>query len=479
MDIDESKLSVYLKKIASNDYGDFMKEGFERRISTVLPYLIDINQDGYGDLVFSLEKSTGSAKPNRIVYVLNNKNQGFDFENAKDLIPYNDSASKDNFMNYVLSDVYAEDINKNGTQEIVFCFAKEFSTIDNESPFPSQQFYRIVEIGKTGTITDQTSTYFEGTTNNIKVSSKNGGNFFLKNVDEDPELEIIPYFSTLDPTYYSFFPKAGWYGYWNNYAGFQYFDLVNNKYQVKRLGTIQRISDDFSAGKINEVKPFEPSPNGPYFLHDFDKDGKSEILITGNNSDQLWQPSVDFQFNSRLGEVKENTALNSEIDSIAIPASLNASNFSFSLLEDNVFLGIKNIKIYVKSAIDYETIANKKITLAIKVTNTKYNTYTLMERVYNVADVAETVILGTLEERGGHVSPNPFSRHIQVDFPAELGKVAEMQVYDLQGKQQQQPREISMGEMIDLGYLSPGTYFLHVGSLDHSKVYTQKLIKIP
>ena len=468
-----------LKKIVSNDFGDFMKEGFERRISTVLPYLIDINQDGYGDLVFSLQKSTGDAKPNRIVYVLNTKNQGFDFDNVKDLIPYNESSSKDNYLNYVLSDVYADDINKNGTQEIVFCFAKEFSTVDDEAPYPSQQFYRIIEIGKTGTITDQTSSYFEGTTNNIKVSSKNGGNFFLKNIDEDPELEIIPYFSTLDPTYYSFFPKAGWYGYWNNYAGFQYFDLVNNKYQVKRLGTIQRISDDFSGGKINAVKPFETSPNGTYFLHDFDKDGKSEILISGNNADQLWQPTADFQFNSGTAEVKENTALNVEIDSIAIPTSLNASNFTFSLLEENAFLGLKNNKIYIKSAIDFETISNKKITLPIKVTNTKYNTYSLMERVYTVTDVAETVILGTLEERGGRITPNPFSRQIQVDFPAELGKIAEVKVMDLQGKQHDSTREISSGEILDLSYLSPGTYFLRVESLDHRQVFSQKLVKIP
>jgi hypothetical protein len=468
-----------LKKIVSNDFGDFMKEGFQRRISTILPYLIDINQDGYGDLVFSLEKSTGITKPNRIVYVLNNKNQGFDFENVKDLIPYNESSSKDNYLNYVLSDVYAEDINKNGTQEIVFCFAKEFSTVDNEAPFPSQQFYRIIEIGKTGTITDQTSAYFEGTSNNIKVSSKNGGNFFLKNIDDDPELEIIPYFNTYDPTYYSFFPKDGWYGYWNNYAGFQYFDFIENKYRIRRIGNIQRILDDNSSGKINAVKIFEPNPNSNIFFHDFDKDGKSEILITGSNSDQLWQPTADFQFNSGTAEVKENTALNVEIDSIAIPTSLNASNFTFSLLEENAFLGLKNNKIYIKSAIDFETISNKKITLPIKVTNTKYNTYSLMERVYTVTDVAETVILGTLEERGGRITPNPFSRQIQVDFPAELGKVAEVQVVDLQGKQYDSTREISSGEILDLSYLSPGTYFLRVESLDHRQVFSQKLVKIP
>lgn len=468
-----------LKKIYPFDYGDFMKEGFERRISTILPYLIDINQDGFGDLVFCLQKSTGTHQPNRIVYVLNNKNQGFDFENVKDLVPYNESLSKENYLNYVLSDVYAEDINKNGTQEIVFCFAKEFSTVENESPYSSQQFYRIVEIGKTGTITDQTSTYFEGSSNNIKVSSKNGGNFSLKNIDEDAELEIIPNFNALDPAYYSFFPKAGWYGYWNNYAGFQYYDLVNGKYQTKRLGAIQRISDDNSAGKINAVKPFEPSPNGPYFFHDFDKDGKVEILITGNNLDQLWQASGDFQFNSGQKEVKENTDINVEIDSIAIPSPHLSANFSFSLLEENNYIGLKNNKIYVKSAIDYETIATKKITLPIKVTNTKYNTYSILERVYQVIDVAETVILGTQEEQETSISPNPFTRQIQVNFPAQFGNTALIQVVDMQGKQQATRSQITQGEILDLGFLSPGTYLLHIESVDKTKTLAKKIVKIP
>jgi hypothetical protein len=103
-----------LTKILNSDVADFMSEGFQRRISTMLPYLVDVNQDGYGDLIFSLEKLSGEKKPNRIVYALNNKNKGFEFNALQDFIPYNDNASKDNYLNYVLSDVYAEDINKNG-----------------------------------------------------------------------------------------------------------------------------------------------------------------------------------------------------------------------------------------------------------------------------------------------------------------------------------------------------------------------------
>lgn len=468
-----------LKSIYPNDFGDFMNEGFQRRISTILPYLVDVNQDGYGDLVFSLQKSTGAHQPNRIVYVLNNKNQGFDFENVKDLVAYNPSLVKENYLNYVLSDLYADDLDKNGTQEIVMCFAKEFSTVQDESPYPSQQFYRIVEIEKSGTVTDRTVNYFEGSSNNIVVSSKNGGNFFLQNIDEDPELEIIPYFNTYDPNLFSFFPKAGWYGYWNNYVGFQYFDLINGKYKIKRLGAIQRTLDDNSLGKNNAVKAYETNPNGSYYFHDFDKDGKNEILVIGNNADQLWQPSADFQFNSAMGEVKENTAINAEIDSIAIPSSLNASNLTFTLLEDNAFLGLKNNKIYVKSAIDFETIANKKIILPIKVGNTKYNSYSIMERVYQVSDVAETVILGVEEEQETSIAPNPFTRQIQVHFPQQFGNTALLQVADIQGKQQVPLSQITQGEILDLGFLSPGTYLLYIESLDKMKTLAKKIIKIP
>jgi hypothetical protein len=387
--IENTNYQFSLTKILNSEVADFMSEGFQRRISTMLPYLVDVNQDGYGDLIFSLEKLSGAHKPNRIVYALNNKNKGFAFNDLKDFIPYSDNASKDNYLNYVLSDVYAEDINKNGTQEVVFCFAKEFSTVGNENPYPSQQYYRIVEITSNGTIIDQTSSYFEGTTNNIKVSSKNGGNFQFVNMDADPELEIIPYFNALDPTYYPFFPKEGWYGYWNNYTGFQYFDLVNSKYQIKRLGNLISYSDDNSTGKPNSIKINETYANGQFMFHDFDKDGKNEILLTGNNTDQLLQPTVDFQFNSKLIELKENTPVNSNIDTISVSSPISIADFTFSLVEPNDFIGLTGNKLIVKAAIDFETIKTKKIVVPIKVTNTRYNTFTIIERTFNVMDVLE------------------------------------------------------------------------------------------
>jgi hypothetical protein len=467
-----------LKKIFNSDNADFMNEGFFRRISTTIPYLIDINQDGYGDLIFSLEKLSGDPKPNRIVYALNNKNQGFDFNSLKDFIPYNDSPAKENYLNYVLSDVYADDINNNGTQEVVFCFAKEFSTVEMETPLPSQQYYRIVEIEKSGTIKDQTSAYFEGSTNNIKVSSKNGGNFFLKNIDKDPELEIIPYFNALDPAYYSFFPKEGWYGYWNNYTGFQYFDLVNSKFQIKRLANIQGISDDNSPGKNNAVKTMETYTNGPFFIHDFDKDGNNEILITGNNADQLWQPTVDFQFNSKALEVKENTAPNTNIDSITVSAPISIADFTFSLLEDNNYIGLKDNKFFVKAAIDYETIPTKKIVVPVKVTNTKYNSFTLLERTFTVTDVQEVVILANQLESETIVSPNPFSNRLQISFSADFGKTAQVKIMDMSGNIYFKKASVVDGDQIDVSSLAGGNYILHLESNYNSNAKAIKISKI-
>ena len=467
-----------LKKILNSDNGDFMKEGFLRRISTTIPYLIDINQDGYGDLIFSLEKISGDTKPNRIVYALNDKNQGFGFDALKDFIPYSESPSKDNYLNYVLSDVYADDINNNGTQEVVFCFAKEFSTVAMETPYPSQQFYRIVEIEKSGTIKDLTSSYFEGTSSNIKVSSKNGGNFFLKNIDKDPELEIIPYFSTYDPAYYSFFPKEGWYGYWNNYTGFQYFDLVDSKYQIRKLGNIQGVADDNSPGKNNAVKTYETYANGTYFLHDFDKDGNVEMLLTGNNTDQLLQPTADFQFISKAVDVKENIALNTDIDSITVSAPISIADFTFSLLEENNYIGLKNNKFYIKGAMDFETIPTKKIVLPIKVANTKYSTFTLMERTFNVTDVLEVVILGNQMEVETSVAPNPFTNRLKVSFSADFGKTAQMKIMDMTGNIHFKKASVVDGELIDLSHLNGGNYILQLESNDNSNTKALKISKI-
>ncbi len=468
-----------LKKILNSDNGDFMKEGFLRRISTTIPYLIDINQDGYGDLIFSLEKMGGDSKPNRIVYALNNKNQGFDFDALKDFIPYNDSQSKENYLNYVLSDVYADDINNNGTKEVVFCFAKEFSSVSMETPYPSQQFYRIVEIEKTGDIKDQTSTYFDGASNNIKVSSKNGGNFFLKNIDKDPELEIIPYFNTYDPAYYSFFPKEGWYGYWNNYTGFQYYDLVDSKYQIRKLGNIQGLADDNAPGKNNAVKIYETYANGQYFFHDFDKDGNLEILITGSNTDQILQPTVDFQFNSKTTDVKENTALNTDIDSIMVSAPISMADFTFSLLEENNYIGLKNNKFYIKGTIDFETIATKKIVLPIKIANTKYSTYTLMERTFNITDVQEAVILGNQLEAETKIAPNPFSNRLKIYFSSDFGKTAQLKILDMSGNLHFKKSNVIDGEQIDVSTIASGNYILHLESNDNSSIKSIKISKLP
>lgn len=200
------------------------------------------------------------------------------------------------------------------------------------------------------------------------------------------------------------------------------------------MGNIQKVEEERIQGTVN-IKTLETYGNSSSFIfHDFDKDNKIEILVTGNNSDQILSEISDFQFNSAIGEVKENTGLNVEIDSIAVPSSLSASNLSFSLFEDNAYLGLKNNKIYVKSAIDYEAMATKKITMPIKVLNTKYNIYTFIERVYNVVDVAETIILGTMKEGVGRILPNPFTNHFKIELSNNFGNKAEIKLFDLHGK---------------------------------------------
>jgi len=77
------------------------------------------------------------------------------------------------------------------------------------------------------------------------------------------------------------------------------------------------------------------------------------------------------------------------------------------------------------------------------------------------------------------VQPNPFSRQIQINLPAELGSRAHLQIVDLLGKEQVGSRDVSPGEMLDLGHLSPGTYLLQLQSMDHSKAYSQKIVKLP
>lgn len=117
--------------------------------------------------------------------------------------------------------------------------------------------------------------------------------------------------------------------------------------------------------------------------------------------------------------------------------------------------------------------------MPIKVLNTKYNIYTFIERVYNVVDVAETIILGTMKEGVGRILPNPFTNHFKIELSNNFGNKAEIKLFDLHGKNIIPVQKVSDEELIDLSYLSPGTYILHLSSLDHSKIEFLRITKIP
>jgi hypothetical protein len=222
----------------------------------------------------------------------------------------------------------------------------------------------------------------------------------------------------------------------------------------------------------------ETYTNGPFFIHDFDKDGNNEILITGNNADQLWQPTVDFQFNSKALEVKENTAPNTNIDSITVSAPISIADFTFSLLEDNNYIGLKDNKFFVKAAIDYETIPTKKIVVPVKVTNTKYNSFTLLERTFTVTDVQEVVILANQLESETIVSPNPFSNRLQISFSADFGKTAQVKIMDMSGNIYFKKASVVDGDQIDVSSLAGGNYILHLESNYNSNAKAIKISKI-
>ncbi len=377
--LENDKYSFKSKLLLQNEGHDFSSEGFQRRISTTSPFLIDINGDGFKDIVCNLERISGDITPARTIYFLNNKNKNFDFFNPKDLVPFNNEVSPDNFLNYVLSDIYFDDINLNGTQEIVLCYAKEFSTVQAETPLRSKQVYQIVEVTKSGQLINRTNDYFEKNQNILNISSKNGGNFFIKNIDNDPEPEIIPSFALRDPKYNSDFPKEGWYGYWNDYTGIQYFDLINNKYSIKRLGNI--IGGTFDNDKISTSSTFG---NGPFFIHDFNKDGLSEILITGSNQDQLLYPVSDLSIDSKNLEINSNIKINDLLDSIILKNIDEKNNFTFSFLDSSEFIGLKNDKLYLKKPLNIRNIPAQTINITIKAKNDKYKTYSLIERAYKI-----------------------------------------------------------------------------------------------
>lgn len=377
--LENDNYSFKSKLLLQNEGHDFFNEGFQRRIGTTCPYLIDVNGDGFKDIVCSLDRISGDYSPARTVYFLNNKNKNFSFFNPGDLIPYAKDLTSDNFLNYVLSDIYVEDINLNGTPEIVLCYAKEFSTVQAETPFRSKQVYQIIEISKNGQIINRTNEYFDKNENILNISSKNGGNFFLKNIDDDPELEIIPSFALRDPKYNNDFPKEGWYGYWNDYTGFQYFDFVGSKYKIKRLGNI--IGGTFDNDKLSINATFG---NGPFFLHDLNKDGLQEILLTGWNQDLLLFPVNDLSIDSKTTEIISTAKVNDVLDSLVVKNLDEESNFSFSLSDSSEFIGITKNKIYLKKPLNLRKIPAQSLHVLIKAKNDKYKTFTWIERSFKI-----------------------------------------------------------------------------------------------
>lgn len=93
---------------------------------------------------------------------------------------------------------------------------------------------------------------------------------------------------------------------------------------------------------------------------------------------------------------------------------------------------------------------------------------------------AVSVVITSAEEEISLVGvyPNPVESYLNVIFPKEFGKTAQVQIVNIAGMVLVSLPSIIQGEQIDISHLSAGNYIVHINSNDNSSTKTFKVSKI-
>lgn len=194
--------------------------------------LIDVNGNGYKDLIIG-GGERNSSKESTIAIFYNDKNNQFDldyevFDRMHEALG--------------LRNIYEADLNNDGKKEIIAYYSTGYGS--NGGGMTLDEIPNVIKIYEVdnGKISDVSDLYFFENQNLMNFYTQTAHLKYL-DLDGDGFKDLVPRFHLEDPAYGWNYPENAFRGDWNNSKGFQYFRFVkeNKKFELIDLGPIQGI----------------------------------------------------------------------------------------------------------------------------------------------------------------------------------------------------------------------------------------------
>ena len=244
-----NKYNYILDVMVNNKEGGFIvnrKELVDYYGSEGEGLLIDINSDGYKDLIIG--GGMPSSRDSSTIAVFYNNQVGHFNQNYKVFDKMNKGLG--------LRSIFESDLDLDGKNEVIAYFSTGYGA--NGGGLTLAQIPNLIKIYKivAGELIDVSNLYFQNKENEMNFYTQTGFVKYL-DLDGDGKKDLVPRFGMEEPNFGWNYPGNAFRGLWNNSRGFQYFkfDSAAKKFKVVDLGPI---------------KTNAPNNSSPYLYNNFD-----------------------------------------------------------------------------------------------------------------------------------------------------------------------------------------------------------------
>lgn len=460
-----SKYSYVLDVMLNDGEGGFIvnrKEMSDYYGSEGEGLLIDINGDGYKDLIIGggVRNNPGEST---IAVFYNNQNNHFDL----------DYEIFDRMHGALgLRNIYEADLNNDGKVEIIAYFSTGYGC--NGCGMTLDEIPNIIKIYEldNGKISDVSDLYFFENQNLMNFYTQTGHLKYL-DLDGDGFKDLVPRFKLEDPLDGAWsYPGNAYRGDWNDSKGFQYFRYNP---ELKKFGLLD-------LGAINASGLGEHYDGHLYNSFDFVKFDDDEYhewisVLKGNTNSYLLIIKPVY-----IQPLYQDLKLKSEVQNDLIKFSWNkdlkAKNYRFVLQEsDNVIFDT----LLTNNEYSLEDLENypSKFSAKVKALNLVH------EGEWSFTTILDTSI--EVEEHPTEFSlhqnyPNPFNPTTQIEFSLAQSTSVRLEVYSLLGQRVSTliDGNVSMGNhtlSFDGKNLSSGIYIYRLTTPEYSQSRIMNLIK--
>ena len=379
--------------------------------------LDDLNLDGKMELL-----GVGKKGESKQLYLYQFDNIGggsFDFKNPKQIDLVYDAKDPVNPGNQSLRSFKKQDLDGDGNPEYICYVTNQYSGLGSLDFQPAKlaliepHNQVVVYTNTQGVLSNTTAKFIPDQKNLGKWFSNESGMYFI-DLDQDGNLDLVPYVNTLEPKYL-----------WNSTSDFQYFAFNPTTKKFEHKSKANYISL-FTMADKNYGSLANNLSRHAYDYADLDGDGALEVI----------QPSIRMDLD---------------------PAVKG---------DENYLLIIKDKALDKRPDDDGDGVKNAMDKCPNTVSGAKID-----------ASGCEIVLATEKQELPLTVSPNPFVSSIKIHYPADFGPLVSAELTDIKGAVVWSKSNVSNEELVDLSYLAAGNYVMKMVSFVTGKSQSIKLVK--